>query len=337
MGNAKKNRVHNNSTRNELLGRFSEGLNVMGRSASTVSNYTEHVRHFIDDACRGVDIRQVTRTMVEEYIASLYKHRTRQGKPYGLNTIMLKVRSIKRFFEFLEGANIVFINVTEHIKEPVKPRGICKEILTEGEVNKILDRPDLSTFTGIRDRAVIEVFYSTGIRLAELCSLSIYDADLQGGMIRVNKGKGSKQRVVPMGSHAVKSLREYITKARPVFTRKDLAVNALFVDVHGLPISSQAVRIMVKRTASLAGVERRVTPHTFRHTFASQLVKNGADITAVQRMLGHAELKTTQVYIRSLGIELKESHVKTHPREKDRVEKEEIKPAIERMRPAYGG
>jgi len=335
MENAKKNRAHNNSIKDELLFLFKEHLLVMGRSASTVRNYTEHVRHFIDDVCKEVEIRQVTRIMVEEYIASLYKHRTRQGKPYGLNTIMLKIRSIKRFFEHLEGSNIVFINVTESIKEPVKPRGICKEILTEGEVNKILDRPDLRTLTGIRDRTILEVFYSTGIRLTELCSLSIYDADLQGGMIRVNKGKGAKQRVVPMGSHAVKSLREYITKARPILTNNNSLERNLFVDKHSRPISTQAVRIMVKRNASLAGIKRRVTPHTFRHTFASRLVKNGADITAVQRMLGHAELKTTQVYIRSLGIDLKKAHIKSHPREKDSVEKDEIKPAIVRMRPAY--
>ncbi len=317
-----------------LLFRFRESLSVLGRSSATVTTYTEHVRHFLMWV-NGRDIRQITRKDIEGYIVSLTRYRTKEGRPYGMNTVILKVRSIKRFFEFLEGSNLVFIDPASLIREPRKQRTLPKGILAPGEVSSILEQPNLGTLTGIRDRTILEVFYSTGIRLKELCSLTIYDADLQGGMLKVNRGKGGKDRIVPLGRHAIRFLKEYITKVRPLLTKKNRIERRLFVDIHGHPISTQVVSIMVKKCSRAAGIKKQVTPHTLRHTFASELISNGADITAVQRMLGHVDIRTTQVYIRSLGLDLKKAHVRTHPREKDKALREELKPAIERIRPRY--
>lgn len=318
----------------ELLFKFKEHLSILNRSPATIEAYMEHAGHFLK-SITGNDIRQITTRMTEDYIAGLYDYRTIEGRPYKTATICLKVRSIKRLFEFLEKANIIFVDPTEFITEPRQEKGRIKPTLTSKEAGKILDQPNMGTLSGIRDRAILEVFYSTGIRLNELCALTIYDADLQGGMIRVNKGKGSKDRVVPLGKHAVKFLREYITKVRPVFTKKNRSNRRLFVDQYGKPISDQVVSIMIRTYSKASKIKKQVTAHTFRHTFATVLIKNSADITAVQKMMGHSDIKTTQGYLRSLGIDIKAVHKKTHPRERDRIKQETARPKIERIKPPY--
>ena len=321
------------STTDELLFRFKEYLAVLNRSPATIEAYSEHTRHFLN-TMDGADIKQTTAGMIEDYIARLYDHKTIEGKPYKTGTICVKVRSIKRFFEFLEKANIVFINPAEFITEPQKQKGAIKATLAPAEARKMLDQPNLGTLAGIRDRAVLEVFYSSGIRLNELCSLTIYDADLAGAMLRI-KGKGQKERVVPLGRHAVKFLREYITKVRPKLTKKNRACRLLFVNRYGKPVSDQVISIMIRTYVRQSKIKKHVSAHTFRHTFASVLIKNGADIAAVQKMMGHSDLKTTQGYLRSLGIDIKAVHKKTHPREKDKEDRKAAKPIIERKKGPY--
>ena len=318
---------------NDILFGFKEHLKILNRSPATVELYCEQAQAFLD--ATGTGVRAVTRKTIEDYIATLYEHKTREGKPYKAGTISVKVRSVKRLFEYLEKENIVFINPAEFIREPKKVRGIPRNILTPAEARAILDQPNLGTLTGIRDRAVLEVFYSTGVRLEELCALTIYDADLQGGMLRINKGKGKKDRVVPLGRHAVKSVREYVMKVRPHFTRKTRTERRLFTDYMGKPLSKEVVSIHIRSYARAANIAKKVTAHTFRHTFATSLIKNGADIVAVQKMMGHADLKTTEGYLRTLGIDLKAAHKKSHPREKEREESATVKPALERIRPPY--
>jgi len=314
------------------LFRFIEHLKVLGCSKATIEAYGEHVKGFLGSVA---DIKAVTRSRLEVYIAGLFDYRTKEGKPYGPGTIGLKVRSLKRFFEFLEKSNVILINPAELIREPGKKNTLPRNVLSAHDIAAVLDQPNLGTMSGIRDRTILDVFYSTGIRLEELCRLTIYDADLQGGMLRVNSGKGKKDRVVPLGKYAVKFLWEYITKVRPHFTKTNRTERRLFVNRLGAPISDQVVGIMVSTHARAAGIKKQVSPHTFRHTFATGLVKNGADIIAVQRMLGHSDLKTTEIYLRSVGIDVKAAHKKSHPREKDREEPGSAKPAIERMRPEY--
>jgi len=315
---------------NDYLFKFKEHLSVLNRSPATIEAYTDHTRAFLNSVD---DIKQITRRDIEDYIAGLYDYKTIDGKPYRIGTICVKVRSIKRFFEFLEKANIVFINPAECITEPKKEKGRIKSTLTRKEANKILDQPNLGTLPGIRDRSILEVFYSTGIRLNELCALTIYDADLTGGMLRINKGKGSKDRVVPMGKHAVRFLREYITKVRPKLTIKNRTCRHLFVNRYGGIISDQVAIVMIRRYVRAAKIKKQVTAHTFRHTFATVLIKNGADITAVQKMMGHSDIKTTQGYLRSLGVDIKAVHKKTHPRERDREDRK--RPKIERIKGPY--
>ena len=319
---------------NDFIFKFKEHLKIINRSPATITLYAEHIKLFLI-AIDEPDIKKIYRRMIEDYIVGLYKYRTKENKPYKISTISTRVRSIKRFFEFLEQTNEIFIDPAEHIKEPKKDKGIIKDMLSKEEVNKILDQPNLGTRKGIRDRAILEVFYSTGIRIYELCKLSIYDLDMQGRLLRINQGKGRKDRVVPIGKHAIRFLREYISKVRPHFTRKNRKNRNLFVDHSGRPISNQVVGVIIKQYVRDAKIRKHVTAHTFRHTFASLLIKNGADIVAVQKMLGHTELRTTQIYIRSLGIDLKKGHNKSHPREKDKAKRSDIKPNIKRIRPIH--
>lgn len=317
----------------ELLFKFKEYLNVLNRSSATVKAYLMHAEIFLKKVAVP-DIKQITTAMIENYIAGLYDYRTEKGEPYTIATICIKVRSIKRFFEFLEKTNIVFIDPAEFITEPQKKKGKIKITLTPKEAGKLLDQPNLGTLSGIRDRAVMEMFYSTGIRLNELCTLTIYDADLQGGVVRV-KGKGSKDRLVPMGRHAVRFLREYITRVRPHFTKKKRSSRHLFVNYYGKPLNKQVVSIMIRKYRKGAKIKKQVTAHTFRHTFATVLIKNKADIRAVQKMMGHVDLSTTQTYIRSLGIDIKKEHQKAHPRERDKEDIKQSKPQLERIKGRY--
>ena len=324
----------NDAEKQKLLFGFGEHLKMLGRSPATVKAYTGHVRLYLAGESR--DIKAVTRADMERYIAGLYEQKEKEKK-YSTGTICMKVRSLKRFFEYLEQENSIFINPMEDIPEPKKVSTLPRSILTQKEITKLLDQPNLGTRTGIRDRAVLEVFYSTGIRLFELCGLTIFDVDLQGKMLRINQGKGQKDRVVPLGKHAVRFLREYISKVRPHFTKRNRKSRVLFVNRLGEPLSKQVVSVMVRTCARQAGINtnKKVSAHVLRHTFASMLVKNGADVVAVQKMLGHRDLRTTQGYIRGLGIDLKKAHAKSHPREQDRISRKRVQPKIKRMRPEY--
>ncbi len=313
---------------NSLLFSYTEHLKVKNYSPQSIEAYTSHLPAFFDQLKQKniTDIKRVTRDLLSDYQVTLAEHR-KNGKGYAAGTISLKTRSVKRFFAWLEESGRLLVNPAEHIKEPKKEKRLPRSVLNEDEVSRVLDQPNLSVPTGIRDRAILEVLYSTGIRLAELTGLTIYDPDLQGGLLRV-KGKFSKDRVVPLGKHAVKFLKEYIAHVRPQLTTHDKGERRLFMSRQKSTLSDQVVEIMVRTYAKRAGVIKRVTPHTFRHTFATELIRNGADINAVREMLGHADLRTTNIYTHVAGVDVKKTHSTSHPREKDKETTEDAVPDI---------
>jgi site-specific recombinase XerD len=322
---------------NDLLFGFREHLKVKNYSPMSIASYSGHLQGFFEYLREKeiTDIKRVTRDILKDYQMKITEYKDQEGKGYTIATISIKIRAIKRFFEYLEETNQILVNPAEYLKEPEKETRLPRVVLTEGEARKILDQPNLSSMIGIRDRTILEVFYSTGIRLEEIVNLTIYDCDLQGGMLRVNKGKFAKDRVIPLGRHAVRFLKEYITHVRPHHTRENKAIRNLFVNQSGRLLSKTVIQIIVRRYAREAGIKKKVTPHVFRHTFATQLVKNGADITAVQKMLGHSDLSVTHIYTKVAGIEVKKTHSSHHPREKDKAVKEEITPEIESIKGHY--
>ena len=314
-----------------LLFQFKQHLKVLNRSPQTINNYCKQIEAFRKST--DIDIKAVDRNTIENYVSSLYDWRNDQGEPYKPATISVKIRAIKRFFEFLTCTNEIFIDPTEFIKEPKRVKGLPKAILNLKEAKLILDQPNLGTLRGIRDRTILELFYSTGIRLDELIRLTVYDIDMEGKLLRINKGKGAKDRVVPLGKHAIRFLREYINKVRTKYTKHNRRQRLLLVNYHGNPLSGVVVSIMIRKCVTEANIKKKVSAHTFRHTFATELIKNGADITAVQKMMGHANLRTTQDYIKRAGVDIKKIHHKTHPREQDKAT--DIKSKITRKKPKY--
>lgn len=321
---------------NDILFGFKEHLKVKNYSPMSISAYSQHLQGLFDylKEINTTDIKRVTRDILKDFQLKITEHK-RNGKTYTTATVSTKIRAIKRFFEYLEEINHILINPAEYFKEPKKETRLPRTILTEDEARKILDMPNLSTMTGIRDRTILEVFYSTGIRLEEMVNLTIYDCDLQGGLLRVNKGKFAKDRVVPLGKHAVKFLKEYITHIRPHHTRNNKSTRTLFVNQMGKPLSKLVIQLMVRNYAKKARIKKKVTPHVFRHTFATQLVRNGADVTAVQKMLGHSDLSVTHIYTKVAGVEVKKTHSTHHPREKDKAIKEGTIPQIKSVKGSY--
>jgi integrase/recombinase XerD len=315
---------------NDHLTGFIKYMKVKNYSRATVATYSDAFPGFFAYLNgQGVtEVKRVTRDHLRGYQLMLKEHMCIRTKDkYSIGTLCVRIRAVKRFFKYLEDSGIILINPAEYIKEPKRGTRLPKAVLTEEEVGRILEQPRQDTTNGLRARAVLEVLYSTGIRLEELVSLTIYDCDLQGGLLRV-KGKFSKDRIVPLGMHAIKFLKEYITRVRPELTGKNKAVKNLFVSRYGIPLSKQVIEIMVRTYARKAGISKKVTPHTFRHTFATELVKNGADITAVRKMLGHAYLSATNIYIRVAGRDVKTTHSQSHPRERDKETREVAVPDI---------
>jgi integrase/recombinase XerD len=319
----------------DLAGMFAAHMKVKNYSPGTRASYGRELLKFLEylrEKDIG-DIRKVTRDLLQAYQLGIT--RKKDEGSYTVATVALKTRAVKRFFEYLEASNHILINPAEYLKEPKKERRLPRTVLSEEEARRVLDQPNLSSMTGIRDRTVLEVFYSTGIRLEEMVNLTIFDCDLQGGLLRVNKGKFAKDRVIPLGKHAVRFLKEYIGRVRPLHARNNRTMRNLFLNHQGRPFSRVMIEILVRRYAKAAGIQKKVTPHVFRHTFATHLVKNGANITAVQRMLGHSSLRVTQIYTKVAGVEVKKTHQTSHPREKDQEPKEEMIPQIGMVKGHY--
>ena len=333
---------------NKLLFSFKEHLKVKNYSPRSIEAYSHHLLGFFAhlESAGITDVKRVTRDVLTEYQLTITEHTSARtnGQGYAPGTISLKVRSIKRLFEYLEETGKLLVNPAERIKEPEKETRLPRAVLTPDEAKKILDQPDTGTMIGLRSRAMIEVLYSTGIRLEELINLTLYDCDLQGGLLRI-KGKFSRDRVVPLGRHAIKFIKQYITHVRqhhgerrrnPEKRLRTEQTKSLFVSKMRTPLSAQVIEKMVRTYAKQAGVTKRVTPHVFRHTFATELLRNGADLAAVQKMLGHSGLSVTHIYTHVAGVEVKKTHTQSHPRERDKTEgKEDIIPNITSVKGPY--
>lgn len=299
----------------ELEEGFLKSLVVKGYSPTSRRLYGDNLRLFLDFLeGRGIsDVRAARKEDLLAYQVYWVTARATGGKPYSVGTQCARIRGVKRFFEWLEATGKVLLNVAEDVKEPTLGKRLPKVILTEEEVKKLLEAPDLSAPLGVRDRAILEVFYSTGIRREELIHLILEDVDLEGGVLRVNLGKGAKDRVVPFGEMAKVFLKGYLREVRPRIARE--GVKALFVSKHGEPLTKTSVGLVVKGAGRKVGL--RISPHVLRHTFATHMVRRGADVVAVSKLLGHSDLSVTQRYVHVAGVEVKQTHRESHPRERD--------------------
>ncbi len=220
--------------------------------------------------------------------------------------------SIRSFHRFMVGENIIKTNPTELIQSPRLPARLPK-ILDLHEIEAIMEAIDTDTNKGIRDRAIIETLYSTGIRISELISLPMQSIFFQHKVIRVF-GKGSKERIVPFGERAHKYLKNYISAVRSLLVRAGQSGDILFLNMRGAPLSRMGVWKIIQVYVKLAGIKKQVSPHVFRHSFATHLLEGGANLRAVQEMLGHSNITTTQIYTHLDREYLIEQHRTFHPR-----------------------
>ena len=245
------------------------------------------------------------RTVIPRYLLEL--------REAGLSprSVARHLSAIRQFHRFLVREGIVTEDPTAHLESP-RPWRRLPGVLSSAEVERLLAPRPLTTPQAMRDRAMLEVLYASGLRVSELVGLRLSDLDFSVGVVRV-LGKGNKERLVPLGDAAIASLRAYLTRARPLLEKRR-AVPHLFLGRHGRGLTRQMFWILLKRYVHAAGITKRVTPHTLRHSFATHLLERGADLRVVQLMLGHSDIGTTQIYTHVGRARLKAIHAKYHPR-----------------------
>ncbi|MEW6724353.1 MAG: site-specific tyrosine recombinase XerD [Bacillota bacterium] len=278
-----------------------------GLATNTLESYGRDLRQYSDFVAggKGGGLEKVSRATIISYLL----HLERQGKATA--TIARRLAALKAFYQFLVREQILESDPTANLESPKLEKKLPR-VLTVKEVEDLLRQPNPLTVAGLRDRAMLEMLYATGIRVSELVNLSIADVNLEVGYIRCY-GKGSKERIVPIGSMAQRSVDEYLKKARGKMIRH-ADEPALFVNHHGRRLTRQGFWKIVKKYAQEAKINKEITPHTLRHSFATHLLENGADLRSVQEMLGHADISTTQVYTHLTKGRLKEVYSKAHPR-----------------------
>jgi integrase/recombinase XerD len=288
---------------------FKQYLKARNYAEKTIEGYRkglEWFAAFLNE--QGIeDLRKVSREVMVAYQEKV------QAQPIAMESKALKIRPIKRLFEYLVERNLLLINPTEGMVETCRKNRKIGTVLTMEEMQSLLNQPNLSLKTDIRDRAILEIFYSTGIRLDELINLEIYHADLKDQVLYIRKAKGRKQRVVPLGKSASQYLREYLEKIRPYYAKKNPKERRLFINHSGLAMTPEAIRQILRKHRIDAGIKKSVSPHTLRRTCATHLVQQGAHIRYVQELLGHSHLSTTQIYTKVMPKEVKEMHNTYHP------------------------
>lgn len=262
------------------------------------------------------EVGQITRATLQAFHQHLYDHVTKKGKPYAATTRKDFLVAVKSFFAWCQKEGVILADPALAIEYPKEPVTLPRSIATLKEMRRLLREPDLSTYVGLRDRAMLELLYTSGVRNSECRRLTVDDLDLARGYATVRRGKGSKDRVVPVGKSAAHYLTLYASKARPqLLNGHDTQV--LFLSRWGLPFSLAAVAAIVHRYTERAGITKHLTPHALRHTCATLMLEGHADIRYIQELLGHASLRSTQRYTRVEIGDLKKVHERCHPREKE--------------------
>lgn len=297
-----------------LLARHLDAMRVRGLADKTVRSRRFNVNAFID-FCAARDItsaRDVTRPVVERYQHHVFVHRTKDGELLSFRSQCELLLAVKAFFRWLIEENLVLADPAAFMKLPKREKRLPRYALTHEEAERVLAVPDVTTSIGIRDRAILEVLYSTAIRRAEILRLAVDDLDQARATLLVRLGKGRKDRTVPIGERAIAWVKKYLDDVR-----KELVVDpdehALFVSLDGGPLSSNRLSELVKRAIDASGIGKKGSCHLFRHTAATLMLERGADIRFIQAMLGHELLSTTEIYTRVAIRKLQEVHAETHP------------------------
>lgn len=288
---------------------FLEYLTVeLGFSANTRQAYERDLRLF----CKTLGFKNsdalvnVSREQITGYMTQL------KEKGLAAATIARKLAAIKAFYRFMTAEGYMDANPAEVVEAGTK--GIkLPRVLSEDEVVRLLNQPDITTAEGFRDRTMLEVLYATGMRVSELINLTLERVDLNMKYI-IAFGKGSKERIVPLGSVAAEFLQQYLEKVRPKLTHEDRNTNIVFLAFGGHELTRQRFWQIIRAYGRKANINKALTPHILRHSFATHLLDNGADLRSVQELLGHSDISTTQIYTHLTNKRLRDIYAKAHPR-----------------------
>jgi len=286
---------------------FSDYLsNEKKLSQNTLESYIRDVKMFCSYLeNRKQPINSVTKTIIISYLIFLQK----EGKT--TSTISRHLASLRCFFNFLVNNRFIDNNPTLELESP-KVEKKLPSVLTKKEVEKLLEQPDPSDVKGVRDKAMLELLYATGIRVTELISLNVEDIDLDNGLLVCN-GVNGKNRTIPVGTYCLKYIKLYLNEYRAELNPRE-DEKALFLNLHGGRMTRQGFWKIVKHYTQKANICKSITPHTLRHSFAVHLIENGADLQSLQEMLGHSDISTTQIYSKINNTRIREVYNRTHPR-----------------------
>jgi len=296
------------------IARFLDYLSVeRGVAKNTLDAYRRDLTRYaayLRDLGRP-DATRVDEAVVAGFVASMSSARYGDDKPYRASSVARSLAAVRTFHAFLLREGEAATDPSEGVVRPKVPRNLPRP-LSVTEIEAILAVPGDGDAPGLRDRAILEVLYGAGVRISELTGLDVDDADLEEGSLKV-MGKGSKERIVPLGRFAARALKAYLTRARPSLAR-ERSGGALFLNQRGGRLTRQGATKILKAAAARAGLRKRVTPHMLRHSFATHLLEGGADVRVVQELLGHASLSTTQIYTLVTADRMREEYFAAHPR-----------------------
>ena len=294
--------------------RFLQHLAVKGHTEKTVKQ-RGHALAVFTAWCSERSItrpNEVTRPIVESFQRHLFHRRQPSGRPLSFSTQHGLLVPVKLWFKWLTRQNIILSNPASDIDLPKLPLRLPRHILTADEAEAVLAQPDVKTPSGLRDRAILETFYSTGMRRNELIHLTLYDVDVERGTVMIRDGKGRRDRFVPIGERASAWIEKYTEKARPKLIT-DPNDTVLFVTDRGDPFPETSLSYLARDYIDAADIGKRGACHIFRHSMATAMLENGADVRFIQAMLGHSKLTSTEIYTHVAVRKLIEIHSRTHP------------------------
>jgi integrase/recombinase XerD len=289
-----------------LIGQFTDFLLVeRGLSSNTINAYRRDLQNFAKffENNSELSLLEVKHEDIAKYLANL------GDRQLASSTLDRKMDSMRTFYRFLVVERYINDNPTLMI-EPLRSWSKLPTVLSIAEMESLINQPDISKPLGLRDKALLEIMYACGLRVSELVNLRITDLNPEIGYLRC-LGKGNKERVVPVGSMALEAVKNYLNSGRPILNPKE---DWLFINYKGEKLTRDGVRYIIQEIAESVGIQKKITPHTLRHCFATHLLERGADLRSLQEMLGHASISTTQIYTHVNSERLRQIHSKFHPR-----------------------
>jgi len=284
-------------------------LRLRKYSPATIDNYGDQLKRFGEwlDTQAIKDLRQLSKHHTRAYQAHV------KQEPIARGTQVLRLRAVKRLFNYLVDQTILLLDPTEGMQSISRKETLPRQILTKKEMDKLLSAPDTTHLLGVRDCALMEVLYATGIRVGELEKVTLQDVELSTETLQVRHAKGGRARTVPLGHTATRCLNDYLMQVRPRLGINHPVEQALFLVRGGKPLLQDHIRVLLQRYRRQVSINKSVTPHILRHTCATHLLQQGADIRAIQQLLGHISLNSTTIYTRVMPMEVKAMHNRTHP------------------------